>query len=73
MCVCVFSGVCNVLFRTCSQTLLKHDQVVALGEPLAQVIPPRGPCMVSRKMAMKDEPNIELRCSRNVHFLIVSR
>ena len=46
-----------MLFRTCSQTLHGHDQVVTLGEPLAQVIPPRGPFMVSRKLAMKDEPN----------------
>ena len=30
-CVCVFSGVGNVLFSTCSQTLNGHDQVVASG------------------------------------------
>ena len=33
------------------------------------MIPSRGPFMVSRKMAMKDEPNIGSRCSQNVHFL----
>ena len=27
------------------------------------MIPPRGPFMVSRKLAMRDEPDIELRCS----------
>ena len=64
----MFSGVGNVLFRACSQTLNGHDQVVTLGEPLVQVTPPRGPFMVCRKMAMKDEPNNELRCSRNVLF-----
>ena len=31
-------------------------------KPLEQVITPRGPFMVSLKSAMKDEPNIELRC-----------
>ena len=33
-----------------------------------QVITLRGPFLVSGKVAMKDEPNIRLRCSRNVLF-----
>ena len=35
-------------------------------EPLEQVITPRGPFMASRKVAMKSEPNIELRCSKTL-------
>ena len=57
-------GIGNVLFSTCSQTSNGHDHVVSPGEPLEQVITPRGPISVSLKLAMKDEPNIGLRsCS----------
>ena len=45
-----------------------HGRVLSVSNFLSQyfggqVIPPRGPFMVSRKLAMKDEPNVELRCS----------
>ena len=55
-------GLGNVLFSPCSQTSNGHDPVLSPGEPLEQVITLRGPFMASRKVAMKDEPNIELRC-----------
>ena len=38
----------------------------SFGEPLVQVISPRGPFEVTRKLAMRDEPDIKFRCSRNV-------
>ena len=37
--------------------------MVSFGEPLKHVITLRGPFMVSRKLAIRDEPNIGLRCS----------
>ena len=63
--MCVFQT------RTCSQTFNGQDQVVTSCEPLVQVIPLRGPFMVSRKLAMKDEPNIGSRCSRHVQCSLV--
>ena len=63
----------NVLFWTCSQTLNEHDPVVTVSEFVVQVMTPRGPFLVSRKMAMKNEPNIRLRWSRTVHFCLFSR
>ena len=39
---------------------------VSFGEHLKHVITLRGPFMVSRKLAIRDEPNIRFRCSRNV-------
>ena len=59
-----------MLFWTFSQSLNGHDQVVTLGEPLVQVIPPLEPFMVSDKPATRDEPKIGLRCSRNVHVCL---
>ena len=57
-------GIGNVLFSNFSQTSNGQDPVVSPGEPLEQVITPRGPISVSLKLAMKDEPNIGLRsCS----------
>ena len=54
-------GIGNVLFSTFNG---KDHHVVTPGEPLEQVITPRGPISVSLKLAMKDEPNIGLRsCS----------
>ena len=44
-------GIGNVLlFSTCSQTSNGHDHVVSPGEPLKQVITPRGPISVSLKI-----------------------
>ena len=63
----------NVLFWTCSQTLNGHDPVVTVGEFVVQVMTPRGPFLVSGKMAMKNEPNIRLRWSRTVHFCLFSQ
>ena len=51
-----------MLFSTDSRTLNGKDPVLTSGEPLEQVITPLGPISVSLKSAMKDEPNIELRC-----------
>ena len=42
-----------------------------LGEPLKHVITLRGPFMVSTKLAIRDDPNIRLRCSRNVKHSLV--
>ncbi len=73
--ICVYQakrmigGIGNVLFWTHSQTL--NGPVVTSFEPLVQVITPRGPFLVSRKLTIRDEPNIRLRCSRIVHFLHV--
>ena len=53
------SGTC------CSRPVLKLQMGKILwtsGEPLEQVMTLRGPFMVNRKLAMKDEPHIELRC-----------
>ena len=36
---------------------------VTFGEPLGHVITLRGPFMVSRKLAMRNEPDIGSRCS----------
>ena len=41
------------------------------GEPLMHVITLRGPFMVNSKLAIRDEPNIRLRCSRNVKHSLV--
>ena len=50
----------------CSRPILKLEickiQWLLPFKPLEQVITPRGPFMVSIKMAMKNEPNIKLRC-----------
>ena len=41
-------------------------QGVASGEPLKHLITPCGKFLVSRKFAIRDEPNVWLRCSSNV-------
>ena len=53
-----------MLFWTHSQTLNEHDLVVTSFEPVVQVITPRGPFLISRKLTIRDEPNIRLRCSK---------
>ena len=58
-------GIGNVLLSTYSQTSNGQNPMVTLGQPLVQMITPRGPILVSRKLAMKEEPNIELRFSRH--------
>ena len=55
-------GIGNVLFSTFSQTLNGQDLLVTSGEPLEQVTTPRGPFLVSAKIAMRHEPNIESSC-----------
>ena len=49
----------------CSRPILKllmdKNPMVTPGEPLEQVITPRGPFMVSLNLTMRDEPNIGLR------------
>ena len=40
--------------------------MVIFGEPLKHVITLCGQILVSRKLAIRDDPNIRLRCSRNV-------
>ena len=52
-----------LLLSTCSQTF-KCVIFFRL-----QLIPPRGPFRVSRKVTMRDEPDIELRCSIFTCFL----
>ena len=58
----MIGGLAHVFFSTYSQTFNDEDPMVTSGEPLEQVTTPRGPSMVSLNVAMKDEPNIELRC-----------
>ena len=53
----------NALFSNFSQTSNGHDPVLTSFEPLEQVITPRGPFVVNIKIwAVKDEPNMALRC-----------
>ena len=59
-------GIKNVPCSTCSQTENVWDPVVIFGEPLKHVITLRGQILVSRKLAIRDDPNIRLRCSRKV-------
>ena len=58
----MIAGIGNVLFSTCSQTSNEQDLRVSFGEPLKHVITLRGPFIVSRKLAIRDDPNIRLRC-----------
>ena len=52
-----------MLFSSCSRTLNGSDSMISFGEPLKHVITLRGPFMASRKLAIRDEPNIGLRRS----------
>ena len=45
--------------------------MVTFGEPLSHVTTQRGPFMTSRKLATRGEPNIRLRCSRDVKHSLV--
>ena len=55
-------GIGRVLFWTFSHTVNGEDHMVTLGELLEQVIALCGPLLVSRKLAMRHEPSIGLRC-----------
>ena len=48
------------------------DPANTFGEPLKHVITLRGQILVSRKFAIRDGPNVRLRCSRNVKKALVS-
>ena len=51
-------------FNDRARPLLKMVKIWRLfGEPLGHVIAPYGQILVSQKMAMRDEPNIQIRCS----------
>ena len=54
-------GIATCCSRPILKLLMGKNPMVTPGEPLEQVITPRGPFMVSLNLAMKDEPNIGLR------------
>ena len=57
----MIGGLGNVLFSTCSQTLNVLDTRVSLVNLRSQVRSLRGLFLVSRKLAIRDRPNIRLR------------
>ena len=58
----IIYGFGNVIFWTHPRASNRQNPVVTSGEPLEQAITQLRPILVSRKLAMRHEPNIVLRC-----------